>query len=66
MTKSRTGKTHEGSHEYREGKYLITLMGNGKWYIFDERGCENGDMIGPDFKTLSAARKWVKTNGKEQ
>ena len=63
MTGHRAGKTFEGSHEYQEGEYLITLMGNGFWYIFDKRGCESGDMIGsPSFKTLTAARKWIKAN----
>lgn len=62
MAKSRSGKTSKGSHEYREGKYLITLMGNNWWYIFTTDGCESGDSIGPDFKTLAAARKWIKAN----
>ena len=64
MTAQRKGKTFNGSHEYKSGQYLITLMANGKWMIFDARGCENGAAIGGYFDTLTAARKWLKTNCK--
>lgn len=62
MKGSRTGKTFKGSHEYQHDGYLITLMGNGMWIIFDRDGCEGGNEVpSPDFKTLTAARKWLKS-----
>jgi hypothetical protein len=57
MSNPRAGKTGLGTHEYRDGSYLITQMATGVWYIFDKNGYD----LGFDFKTLAAARKWLKT-----
>lgn len=54
---TRENSTGLGTHEYREGRYLITCMGDNEWYIF-----LNGSDTGKDFKTLAKARKWCKAN----
>lgn len=53
---NRTGKTALGSHEYEVAPGVTACcMGNGLWTVFD-----NGRDTGEDFRTLAAARKWVK------
>jgi hypothetical protein len=52
---SRSGKTEEGSHEYVEGRYTMTRMGDDRWYIFS-----GGHDQGVDFASLGAARAWCK------
>lgn len=57
MSGARAGKAGQGSHEYEDGSYRIIQMANGIWYIFDKNGYD----LGFDFKTLAAARKWLKS-----
>lgn len=52
---SRENSTGLGTHEYTEGRFTITLMGDDRWYIFIGKSD-----VGEDFKTLAAARKWCK------
>lgn len=58
---NRANSTGEGRHEYREGDYVITLMGAGQWFVFKDLGFTLSD-TGYDFKTLAEARKWAKAN----
>ena len=62
MTTSRENSAGSGAHEYTEGRYTITLMGDGFWQIFsrDDKGVLHDQ--GQDFKTLRAARGWCKNN----
>lgn len=50
---TRENSAGQGTHEYREGNYTITWMGNDAWYVF-----LGNDDQGQDFLTLKAARKW--------
>lgn len=61
MKGNRANKTEEGSHEYQEGAFTICQMANGVWYIFDSNKSE---VPSPDFKTLLAARKWLRQKEK--
>jgi hypothetical protein len=62
MKGDRANKTEEGSHEYQEGAFTICLMGNGEWYIFN---ADKSEVPSPDFKTLTAARKWLRQKEKQ-
>lgn len=54
---TRAGKTAQGSHEYEVAPGVTACcMGDGRWYVF-----RSGQDTGEDFKTLAAARKWVKS-----
>ena len=61
---ARTGKTELGSHEYREGPYMICQMADGAWVISINRAG-----IGHAYKTLREARaycQWATRNDLDQ
>ena len=58
---TREGKTGLGTHEYNGGEYVITRMGDGRWYVFLA-----GKDLGHDFRTLHEAREWAKSHSKAQ
>ena len=73
---TRTGKTSEGSHEYRlhQGQpvsrstaallpdhYTACRMGNDEWFIFRDDDGKKTD-IGVGFKTLKECRTWYLLN----
>lgn len=60
---NRANKTGLGTHEYRQDGYVITLMANDLWSIFEQTLSGTlYEVDTPDFKTLTAARKWLKAN----
>jgi len=69
------GTTRENkyrTHEYTEGKYLISCMGSGSWQPWEMAEFDDGQEpkydkqtltdTGKDFPTLRNARKWCKEN----
>jgi hypothetical protein len=60
MKGDRAHKQGHDSHAYEEGDFEIVLMGNDKWYVYDDN-----IWVGPEFDSLREARKACKERPEE-